>query len=43
MHSGGAYGSDTDWWRIGVSYGMPDDDKHFSHYYYGNKTPNGNA
>lgn len=39
MHSGGAYGADTDWTSVGTLYGM----QTFNHYYYGNKTPNGNV
>ena len=38
MHSGGAYGADTDWTSVGTLYGM----QTFNHYYYGSKTPNGN-
>lgn len=46
MHSGGAYGADTDWTNTGILYGMSDNIKdvdHFAHYYYGKPTPNGNT
>ena len=36
-HSGGAVGSDSYWGAIGEKYGVVSE-----HYYYGNKTPNGN-
>ena len=36
-HSGGAVGSDSYWGTIGEKYGVVSE-----HYYYGNKTPNGN-
>ena len=36
-HSGGAVGSDSYWGAIGEKYGVLSE-----HYYYGNKTPNGN-
>lgn len=36
-HSGGAVGSDSYWGVIGEKYGVVSE-----HYYYGNKTPNGN-
>lgn len=37
-HSGGAYGSDTEWGNVGKKYGVES-----KHYYHGNKTPNGNT
>lgn len=43
MHSGGAYGADTEWTNVGILYGMLNDPKHFAHYYYGKQTPNGNS
>lgn len=36
-HSGGAVGSDTAWGEEGAKYGVTS-----NHYYYGDKTPNGN-
>ena len=37
-HSGGAYGSDTEWGSTGARYGVQS-----KHYYHGSKTPNGNT
>ena len=37
-HSGGAIGSDTVWGEIGIKYGVEN-----KHYWYKNKTPNGNT
>ena len=37
-HSGGAYGSDTEWGNVGKKYGVES-----KHYYHGSKTPNGNT
>lgn len=42
MHSGGALGADTDWANVAKEFGMLDDPQHISHYYYGEKTDNGN-
>jgi hypothetical protein len=42
MHSGGAWGADSDWSDTAVKYGMIDDPDHISHYYHGKKTPKGN-
>lgn len=42
MHSGGAWGADTDWAEAAAKYGMSDDADHISHYYWGKKTPGGN-
>ena len=36
-HSGGAVGADSYWGRIGEQYGVVS-----NHYYYGDKTPEGN-
>lgn len=38
MHSGGAWGADSDWHDVASSYGV----ENISHYYQGKKTPRGN-
>lgn len=43
MHSGGAYGADSDWTAVAEEWGMPNDQRHISHYYYNQKTPIGNS
>lgn len=40
MHSGGAYGADSDWHDTASKYGIPE--QNVNHYYQGKKTPRGN-
>lgn len=40
MHSGGAYGADSDWHDTASKYGVPE--QNVNHYYQGKKTPRGN-